>query len=57
MSSIDKYKDHYFNEILNDLIRIKKNINIKIISPNYWVEIDNIIDLKKAIKNKSKLNV
>lgn len=56
MNSIDKNKDHYFTEILNDLIKIKENINIKNISPNYWAEIDNMIDLKKAIKNKNKLN-
>ena len=56
MKSIDKNKDHYFTEILNDLIKIKESIHIKNISPNYWAEIDNMIDLKKVIKNKSKLN-
>ena len=57
IKSKNKNKDYYFTEILNDLIQIKEKINIKNISPNYWTEIDNIKDLKMAIKNKSKLNI
>lgn len=57
IKSKNKNKDFYFTEILNDLIQNKEKINIKNISPNYWTEIDNIKDLKMAIKNKTKLNI
>ena len=57
INSKNKNKNNYFTEILNDLIKRKENIKIKNIAPNYWAEIDNIIDLNKAIKNVRKLNV
>ena len=56
MNSLNKSKNHYFTEILNDLIRFKEKINAIDIAPNYWIEIDNMIDLKKAIKNNDKLD-
>jgi len=57
IGSNHKNKKHYFTEILNDLIKAKENIKVIDIAPNYWAEIDNIIDLKKTIKNKGKLSV
>ena len=53
----NKNENYYFTEILNDLIQFKEKINIKNIFPNYWIEIDNIKDLRNAIKNKSKLKI
>ncbi len=57
INSKNKNKNNYFTEILNDLIRVNENIYVKNIAPNYWTEIDNASDLKKAIKNKNQLNV
>lgn len=57
INSKNKNRNNYFTEILNDLIKNNEKIQIKDIAPNYWVEIDNIIDLNKAIKNVRKLNV
>lgn len=57
VGSNHKNKNHYFTEILNDLIKAKENIKVIDIAPNYWSEIDNIIDLKKTIKNERKLSV
>ena len=57
INSKNKNKNDYFTEILNDLIKEKEKIKLKNIAPNYWVEIDNITDLNKAIKNVEKLNV
>ena len=56
LNSIRRNKDSYYTEILNDLIKNKEKINIIDIQPNYWLEIDNILDLKKAIKNSYKFN-
>ena len=53
----NKNKKHYFTEILNDLIQSREKINIIDIAPNYWTEIDNMNDLKNAIKNINKLNL
>tara|TARA_B110000114_G_scaffold101787_1_gene107103 strand:+ start:313 stop:1029 length:717 start_codon:yes stop_codon:yes gene_type:complete len=53
----NKNKKHYFTEVLNDLIQFREKINIIDIAPNFWTEIDNMNDLKKAIKNKNKLDV
>ena len=53
----NKNENYYFTEILKDLIKFKEKINIKNIFPNYWIEIDNIKDLRNAIKNKSKLKI
>ena len=57
INSKNKNKNNYFTEVLNDLIRVNENIYVKNIGPNYWTEIDNASDLKKAIKNKNQLNV
>ena len=57
INSKNKNKNNYFTEILNDLIGVNENIYVKNIAPNYWIEIDNASDLKKAIKNKNQLNV
>ena len=56
INSQNKNKNHYFTEVLNDLIKFKEKVNVINIEPDYWIEIDNIMDLKKAIKNKNKLN-
>ena len=56
LNSIRRNKDSYYTEILNDLIKNKEKINIIDIQPNYWLEIDNILDLKKPIKNSYKFN-
>jgi choline kinase len=56
MNSKNKNKDNYFTEILNDLIKSNEKINVINIAPNQWMEIDNMIDLKKAIKNINRFN-
>ena len=56
MNSKNKNKDNYFTEILNDLIKSNEKINVIDIAPNQWMEIDNMIDLKKAIKNTNRFN-
>lgn len=56
INSKNKNNNHYFTEILNDLIQSKEKINVIDISPNIWMEIDNMLDLKKAIKNSNKFN-
>ena len=56
INSKNKNKDNYFTEILNDLIKSNEKINVIDIAPNQWTEIDNMIDLKKAIKNTNKFN-
>jgi hypothetical protein len=48
MHSGNKTRYHYFNEILNDLIRAEENI--KNLALNYWTKINNIIDLKRLLK-------
>jgi len=57
INSKNKNKNDYFTEILNDLIKKKEKIKLKNIAPDYWAEIDNILDLNKAIKNEEKLDV
>lgn len=56
INSKNKNKDNYFTVILNDLIKSNEKIQIKDIAPNLWMEIDNMIDFKKARKSINKFN-
>lgn len=56
LKSKNKNKNFYYTEVLNDLIQHEEKIDIINVAPNYWTEVDNILDLKMAIKNSFKLN-
>lgn len=56
INSQKKNKNVYFTEILNDLIELNEKINFIDIAPEYWMEIDNKIDLGKAFKTINKFN-
>lgn len=53
ISSKNKNKNHYFTEVLNDLINDGEVIKTKNVAPHRWIEIDNEKDLQTArnIKN------